>query len=502
MADELFDVITPGVGSSCIDGQLREARRIKAKLSLERKESKSKGNSEFPSSKTGTKTKKRRSSDADQVNSQQDHPAKKAKSGDNSGSSPAPLTERQLVDDRLKKYKKIKQRYNHWTVWSIPPDLKNLLVTLKVNVEREGDDDEDVNYSSLLCREKMPLWFNDRTEYSVSDFEDRVVHDQKQREADAGRQDKIAPPKGKALPSSKFNTPTNKWLNVKVGDRVDIFWSGDDTYYSASITKQQARTSYFFLIYDEDGQSEWLDLSREEFEVLHDAQEHPVEVSARDSRHGIMDRTPRKDNRSTNPGGDHDNVFGLPANLSHLAPYVRYNWDGIEMDCCSSLSLNDTKMQQNGHGNIEQSPAGADISANHKLTALDILHDVQSLRQRTGILPPSELTRLLDSRETDPMSSDTAASTKNKRLVALLRKIRDEVSTTADTTPPTEAESSSVTSSSETPISLKVAAMRRLTNKWTKQELVRNMMRVDNQISLLSKKEDSIMEKLRAANLL
>ena len=555
MADELFDVIKPGVGTSSVNVQIKEAKKIKAKISRDKYEAKMNAKATGSISNKPTKNATKRKAPRDDLDDhdiddrqQQGRRAKKVKSN-NKGSrvnSTSHLSEEQrLAEERLMKYKKVKQRYNHWTVWSIPPDLKNLLEVLDVNTQNdESDDDQEKsdvsNVSRLLCRERMPSWLNDGLNRTNSQFEELVLYDQRQREAKAAAQEeKISPPKGRALPTSKFNTPTNKWLNVKVGDRVDIFWAGDDTYYSAVITKQQGGTSYFFLIYEEDGQSEWLDLSREEFEILKDQQEQrPTEISINTTSRSrssfpLTDRTPRKDNRSgsiiPHDGGDVDGC--VPETLSHLAPYLRYKWDGIDLDCSSSLSLdtssNNSQFRSNGRKDDGRSSDGARNII--RITALDILHDIQSLKKYPGVRPSSGISRFLKNIDDGASSSGNTTSKIPPELIATLRKLhniateRGSSETTFTTLNSSTVKNHALSErislrqqeqehqhhqqqqqavASESKEKAKVDGMRRLTNKWSREDLVENMVRVENQVSRLSKMEESVMDKLRKAKLI
>lgn len=56
--------------------------------------------------------------------------------------------------------------------------------------------------------------------------------------------------------------------DVHVGSRVEIWWSGDRTYYKGLVTRV-AGTQKFFVKYD-DGEEEWIYFSRNSFRLLHD----------------------------------------------------------------------------------------------------------------------------------------------------------------------------------------------------------------------------------------
>jgi hypothetical protein len=66
----------------------------------------------------------------------------------------------------------------------------------------------------------------------------------------------VAPPHNQALLSQ-----------VQIGVHIDVYWSEDDTWYCAKVTKHRAEHSYY-LEY-EDGQCEWIDLSTEPFRLAH-----------------------------------------------------------------------------------------------------------------------------------------------------------------------------------------------------------------------------------------
>jgi len=57
---------------------------------------------------------------------------------------------------------------------------------------------------------------------------------------------------------------------IKVGSRVEVFWSDDDAYYPGTIAKLRnilTSTKPFFLEYD-DGESEWIDLRDHVFRMI------------------------------------------------------------------------------------------------------------------------------------------------------------------------------------------------------------------------------------------
>jgi hypothetical protein len=63
------------------------------------------------------------------------------------------------------------------------------------------------------------------------------------------------------------HTTNTLWKQVSVGSRLSVYWKDDDQYYNANVVKQRGTSSMFRLEYD-DGDNEWLDLSREQLCLL------------------------------------------------------------------------------------------------------------------------------------------------------------------------------------------------------------------------------------------
>ena len=85
-----------------------------------------------------------------------------------------------------------------------------------------------------------------------------------------------------ASPSASASAPTNApapsnaapdcakaelWQQVSVGQRIEVYWPNDKTYYPCTITGQRSGRGVFFLTYD-DGEEERVDLSTETFRLL------------------------------------------------------------------------------------------------------------------------------------------------------------------------------------------------------------------------------------------
>jgi DNA mismatch repair protein MSH6 len=81
---------------------------------------------------------------------------------------------------------------------------------------------------------------------------------------------KAKPPAASAVPATKQKeacepAATKPPPQVKIGDRIEVYWKDDQEYYAATVTQHRQASS--FLEYD-DGQTEWLDLAQEQFRIL------------------------------------------------------------------------------------------------------------------------------------------------------------------------------------------------------------------------------------------
>ena len=59
-----------------------------------------------------------------------------------------------------------------------------------------------------------------------------------------------------------------KWKKVTLNCRVGVYWPDDQKYYEAIVLKQRGSSSNFFLEYEDDQTTEWIDLSTEDFKIL------------------------------------------------------------------------------------------------------------------------------------------------------------------------------------------------------------------------------------------
>ena len=66
---------------------------------------------------------------------------------------------------------------------------------------------------------------------------------------------------------SKHKDSQELWKKILVGSQISVFWPDDSKYYPATVSKQRGSSSTFFLQY-QDGESEWLDLSTEDFKIV------------------------------------------------------------------------------------------------------------------------------------------------------------------------------------------------------------------------------------------
>eukprot|EP00977_Amphora_coffeiformis_P019525 scaffold7349_cov173-Amphora_coffeaeformis.AAC.6 len=69
-------------------------------------------------------------------------------------------------------------------------------------------------------------------------------------------------PKKRARPQNPDKTPQNPWSDIRVGDRLGIYWDGDAIYYPATVEAISGPNAW--ILYD-DQEKECLDLSRNKF---------------------------------------------------------------------------------------------------------------------------------------------------------------------------------------------------------------------------------------------
>jgi hypothetical protein len=135
----------------------------------------------------------------------------------------------QRAKDRLGQYKQLHGLYNAWTLFNMPASLKSHIKKLTKKTwnvvaaasGREGLGAIKPDAKYLICEEEMPEWLAQDEKETLEELEEMIIRDRRQRQA---RQDawsrKYSVAKGKTLPSSKFNRPTNKWKKVSPGDRI------------------------------------------------------------------------------------------------------------------------------------------------------------------------------------------------------------------------------------------------------------------------------------------
>jgi hypothetical protein len=375
---------------------------------------------------------------------------------------------------RLTDYKKLHKLFGEWTMWNAPAKLDEYLENGKVEKVKkkkrkktlfyaiegdlEGHKYSDAEISTLLCNEDITdsIRDNQNEEQSLADLVERIRQDKEQKAKlqELWSKNFLVPiPKGKILPPSKFKKPTNKWRNLKVSNRIGVYWRDDELYYNASINKQQENTSYFHLIYDDDGAQEWLDLSREDFKIIKDF----------DNKSNAQ--TPRKDNRSIPV---QSKSITLPDNHSHLAPLLRYSWQGLGLGTKAGTPAYSAFVKER------------DTSAN-EVTALEILNDVRSIRNE-GFSLPQKIE--MD----DNQSNDSGDSSNQHILMNQLRSLQDDIS--QDDKP-----------TSSTDYNDTLSAIRLLTDNWSIPMVKENLRTMETQIVKLNEREAEILEKCKQKGL-
>ena len=374
---------------------------------------------------------------------------------------------------RLTDYKKLHKLFGEWTMWNVPAKLDEYLENGKVEKVKkkkrkktlfyaiegdlEGHKYSDAEISTLLCNEDITdsISDNQNEEQALEDLVERIRQDKEQKAKlqELWSKNFLVPiPKGKILPPSKFKKPTNKWRKLIVGNRVGVYWRDDELYYNASINKQQENTSYFHLIYDDDGAQEWLDLSREDFKIIKDF----------DNKSNAQ--TPGKDNRSISV---QPKSITLPDNHSHLAPLLRYSWQGLGLGTKAGTPAYNAFVKER------------DTSAN-EVTALEILNDVRSIRNN-GFSLPQKL-------QMDNNHSNNSGDSSQHMLMNQLRSLQDDISK--------DGKPSSSTDCNDT-----LSAIRLLTDNWSIPMVKENLRTMDTQIVKLNEREAEILKKCKQKGL-
>ena len=420
-------------------------------------------------------------------------------------------TDDKAATRRLSEHKRLYNVFRKWDMWTFPKDLDMFLENGKVqyhvkkrkttkpthaNVadaepEGYGDNTED-KIAALLCDEEMPEWMIDTKDdkQALADFVDRIRQDKIQ-------QDKLKEiwskgvahvVKGKVLAPSKCFKPTENWKKAKAGAHIGVYRRDDAIFYNAIIQKQQENTSYFHLMYDDDGAQEWLDLSRENFKIFEGvAIKKPVTVvhstPRRAVRHGsrtlITDETPRKDNQARRAKDDNNHQsessktpINLPDSHSHLAPFVRYSWKELGLGSNTGTASYNSFVRERG----ELAPS---------VTALEILNDVRALRVKGFSGIPLQL----DSENSGSGSDNGISSDPNQIVKSQLRYLQDKISKDNDT-------ASSMKQFNQT-----LHDVRKLTDKWSIPAVRENLRTIETQVLKLNDREAKILEKCKQKGL-
>ena len=370
------------------------------------------------------------------------------------------------AQDRVDEHSILQNLFGEWSLWSIPSSLKLYLRKKKVkNASRIGTSSTSTvlpESKHLLCEENMPDYLVQDEKQAFEDLEEMIINDRRQRQLrqEAWSQ-KFPIAKGKTLPPSKFNRPTNKWQKVTVGDKIDVYWRDDDQYYTATVIKHQEGTTYFHLFYEDDGATEWLDLSREDFKFYENQERAPVVASpGSPSRPSIIprassvtvDETPRKDNRSS---GRTEPVHTLE-NHAHLAPFLRYSWGTLELGTSNKV----------GTAAYNKYVKERDSSA-PSVSPMEILQDVRSLREE-GVPATSEVDLLLQNDESSGL---------DHRILSTLRDLQHDISRDDE-----RFEES-------------LKNVRRAADYWQVSSLVQNIQRVESSIARSDEREARCIEK-------
>lgn len=430
----------------------------------------------------------------------------------------APSTDDKAEDKkatkRLREHKKLHNLFRKWDMWNFPKDLDTFLENGKVqyyvkttkatnaadaDAEPEGYGDNTADkIADLLCDEEMPDWMIDKKDdkQALADFVDQIRQDrlQKDKLKEIWSKGVAHVVKGKVLAAAKFSKPTENWKKVKVGDRIGVYWRNDAIFYNAIIKKQQENTSYFHLMYDDDGAQEWLDLSREYFKILEGVIKKSVTVvhstprrAVRHSSTLITDETPRKDNRALSVEDNNRDESSKPINLpdshSHLAPFVRYSWKelGLGSDA-GSASYNSFVRERDA-----LAPS---------VSALEILNDVRALRSRGFSGIPLQLDSDNSSNDmgngnhnNDSGNGNGISSDPNQILTSQLRYLQDKISKDSDAP-------SSIKHFDQT-----LNAIRKLTDKWSIPMVRENLRTIETQVLELNEREARILEKFKQKGL-
>ena len=398
---------------------------------------------------------------------------------------------------RVREHKKLHDLFWKWDLWNFPTDLDIYLENGKIQpsylhrkkkstktntADIEPDmncEDSEEKIASLLCDEKVPALITDEKgdKEAMANFIDRIRRDRERQEKiqELWTNSVVPNVKGKVLTPAKFAKPTDKWKKVNVGDRVGVYWRDDELFYNAIVQKQQEKTSYFYLMYDDDGAQEWLDLSREDFKILEphgnpktgEATSSPKKAANRISIDGV-DETPRKDNRARiiEAHQDESMPINLPDSHSHLAPFVRYSWKRVGLGSHTGTPSYNSFLEEK------------DTLA-PKVTALDLLNDLRALRSKGFFGIPLQLDKKNDVKELG------ASSGQNRIVMNQLRQLNEQIERDRDV--PSSMEQFDRT----------VNDVRKLTDNWSIPALRDNLRSIGETVLQLNERESRILDKCK-----
>ncbi len=407
-----------------------------------------------------------------------------------------PLDEKaKLLRKQIREHRSLNNLFWKWDMWNYPQDLDAALnkerLTSYVVVEKDriasyvvkgkkvskaavasealDNKDRGGDISHLLCDEELPASVTEGKdeEQTLSELVERIRKDKIKQDKLREIWSKMVIPnvKGKVLPPAKFAKPTAKWKKAKVGDRIVICWRHNQLYYEATIHKQREKTSYFQLVYDDDGAEEWLDLSKETFRILEHSRDMKPSTPRRTnlSRNFTVD-TPRKDNRARSMGGtrEESGPIQLPDNYAHLAPLVRYSWKKLGLGSEAGAPAYNSYIKNRDNSAPEA-------------TALDILNDLRALRSEGFCGIPLQL----DHDEHDRLVDF------DDKLTNQLRDLQDQLSKDKDA------------ASAMKEFNRALSSVRKVTDTWTVPMVKDNLQTIETQILKLNEQEARIMKKCK-----
>lgn len=171
-------------------------------------------------------------------------------------------------------------------------DSPALVITVgtRVSVYWEG---EQKYFKGVVTRERKTgkqrhyLEYDDGEAAHWIDFREhwvRILDDSKKKRNKKGKDKK---------PKASRHEPADREPEVEVGSSVDIWWSGDKLYYRGKVIELNGKNA--FVVY-EDGEKEWVNLSRTKYRLLTRASDHDADGSD----------DPLTDSESENTAQGHD----------------------------------------------------------------------------------------------------------------------------------------------------------------------------------------------------